>query len=88
MSGFELLLALIGSEFKTMQNLSWSFFGKMNKNASVNCKLWYTNNYIQTFETKYSRVDQETFVEDSLKKNLRDAVCLIRPYPTISLQIL
>ena len=32
------------------------------------------------YETKYSRMDQVKFVEDSLRKILSDVVCLGRPY--------
>ena len=32
------------------------------------------------FDTKYSRVDQVNFVEDSLYKIWRDMICLSRPY--------
>ena len=37
--------------------------------------------YDISYETKYSRVDQVKFVEDSFKKIWRDMVCLSRPYP-------
>ena len=41
----------------------------------------YRNSQVFAHETKYYRMDQVKFVEDSLWKIWRDIVCLSRPYP-------